>query len=350
MQLPTDDLDMVLSHTADFWSEFGGARFFVTGGTGFIGNWLLQVVQHANDRLNSRIELVVLTRDADRARAQAHHVFNRRDTILLTGDVTQFATSLGAFDLCIHAATDVGNPAKAGSPLTMWDSTLQGTRRMLDLSRDSGARRFLQLSSGAVYGVQPVAMQRIAEGYGGAPDPLLPADAYGNAKRAAEALVCAYAAEDPACPLRVSIARIFAVLGPGLPLKGPFAAGNFVRDALAGEIIQVAGDGRPIRSYLYSADLCVWLLCIAAASNTGQAYNVGSEHEVSIAELAQQVADAAGTTVAVQAKAPLGRDTLPPRYVPDTSKARHELGLAEYTPLHVALEKTLHWSRTTKQI
>ena len=349
MQLPIVDLDMVLSQTADFWSEFGGARMFVTGGTGFIGSWLLQVVQHANERLNSRIELLVLTRDAERARAQAPRVFNRTDTLLLTGDVTRFSTSVGAFDLCIHAATDVGNPAKAGSPLALFDSVLQGTRHMLDLSQAAGARRFLQLSSGAVYGVQPVALQRIPETYNGAPDPLQPTAAYGNAKRAAEALVCAYGAAEPASALRVSIARIFALIGPGLPLDGPFAAGNFVRDAIAGHAIRVAGDGRPVRSYLYIADLCIWLLRIAAAGSSGQSYNVGSEHEVSIADLARQLAAAAGTTVAVQNEAPLDSDTLPPRYVPDTSKARQQLGLAEYTPWSTALEKTMQWAHTTRQ-
>jgi nucleoside-diphosphate-sugar epimerase len=307
-------------------------------------------VQHANDQLNSRIELVVRTRDADGARAQAPCTFNRTDTMLVTGDVTRFSASVGAFDLCIHAATDVGNPSMLGSPLAIFDSVLQGTRRMLDLSHASGARRFLQLSSGAVYGAQPVAMPRIAETYVGAPDPLQPAAAYGNAKRAAEALVRAYVAGASACDLQVSIARIFALLGPGLPLNGPFAAGNFVRDAIAGQDICVAGDGRPVRSYLYTADLCIWLLRMTAAGGTGQAYNVGSEQEVSIAELAQRLASVAGTNVTVRTSAPICGDTLPPRYVPDTGKARHAFGLAQYTPLGVALEKTLQWVRATRQI
>jgi dTDP-glucose 4,6-dehydratase len=349
MQMPLDDLDMVLSRTANFWSDFGGARLFVTGGTGFVGSWLLQAVQHANDQLNCRIELVVLTRDADRARAQASRTFDRADTRLLTGDVTRFSAPVGAFDMCIHAATDVGNPSKLGDPLTVFDSVLQGTRRMLDLSQAAGARRFLQLSSGAVYGVQPVAMQRMAETYGGAPDPLQPVAVYGNAKRAAEALACAYVTGEGSSALQVSIARIFALLGPGLPLNGPFAAGNFVRDAIAGQAIHVAGDGRPVRSYLYIADLCVWLLRIAASGGAGQAYNVGSEHEVSIAELAQQLAAAAGTTVAAKIETQTYSDTLPPRYVPDTSKARQELELAQYTPFGAALAKTLQWARTTRQ-
>jgi len=345
--LPQDDLDLVLSLTPEFWSRFGGMRLFMTGGTGFIGNWLLQVVQRANDKLSSQIELVVLTRDPERARQQAPHVFNRPDTTLVAGDVSHFAAPVGKLDFCLHAATDVGDPHKAGDPLRVFDSIVLGTRRVLDLADANGASRFLLTSSGAVYGPQPTNLERIAETYSGAPDPLQPGAAYGNGKRAAEWLACAHAAQASQAGFESCIARIFALIGPGLPLNGPFAAGNFVRDALARQPISVQGDGRPLRSYLYMADLCVWLLRILGSGAAGQAYNVGSENPVSIAALAQQVVAAAGTGVPIAVQTPVASDPPPPRYVPDTLKARRELGLAEYTPLNTALLKTIQWSRST---
>jgi nucleoside-diphosphate-sugar epimerase len=115
---------------------------------------------------------------------------------------------------------------------------------------------------------------------------------------------------------------------------------------LAGKAISVQGDGRPVRSYLYMADLCVWLLRILGSGATGQAYNVGSETSVSIATLARQVVDAAGVDVPIHLQIPATSDALPPRYVPDTCKARQELRLAEYTPLNPALLKTVQWSRS----
>lgn len=342
--LPQDDLDLVLSLTPEFWSRFGGARLFMTGGTGFIGTWLLQSVQRANERLDCKMELVVLTRDPDRARQRAPHVFGRMDTTLVAGDVSNFVGPVGKLDFCIHAATDVGDPLKAGNPLKVFDSIVQGTRRVLDLADSNGASRFLLTSSGAVYGPQPTSLERIAETYCGAPDPLQPGAAYGNGKRAAEWLACSHAAQASQAGFESSIARIFALIGPGLPLNGPFAAGNFVRDALAGQSIRIQGDGRPLRSYLYMADLCVWLLRILGAGAAGQAYNVGSESAVSIAALAQQVVDAAGTNAPIQT--PAASDAPAARYVPDTGKARRELGLAEYTPLNTAILKTIQWSRS----
>lgn len=345
--LPHDDLDLVLSLTPEFWSRFGGARLFMTGGTGFIGTWLLETLQHANDRLGTRMELLVLSRDPERARRQSPHVFGRSDTTLVAGDVSSIASPVGKLDLCIHAATDVGDSLEAVQPIKVFDSIVMGTRRVLDLAHAAGVSRFLLTSSGAVYGPQPPGLERVPETYGGAPDSLLPGAAYGNGKRAAEWLAAAHAAQASQAGFESVIARIFALVGPGLPLNGSFAAGNFVRDVLAGQAITVQGDGRPLRSYLYMADLCVWLLRMLASGASGQAYNVGSENAVSIAVLARQVADAAGTDAPIKVQTTASSDALAPRYVPDTLKARQELGLAEYTSLHTALLKTIHWSRST---
>lgn len=350
ISLPQDDLDLVLSLTPKFWSCFSGARIFITGGTGFIGTWLLQALQRANDRLGIRLEFVVLTRDPQRAKQNAPNVFSRSDTTLLAGDVSSFTGPVGKFDLCIHAATDVGDPLKADNPLMAFNSIVQGTRRVLDVAQANGASRFLLLSSGAVYGPQPVSLERMPETYSGAPDTLQPTAAYGNGKRAAEWLACAYADQASQGGLESCIARIFALVGPGLPLNGPFAAGNFVRDALTKQAIHVQGDGRPLRSYLYMADLCVWLLRILSSGASGKAYNVGSEHAVSIAALGRQVVNAADKDLPVHVERQGAVGMTVPRYVPDTSKARQELDLAEYTPLNTALLKTLQWTRLAMEL
>lgn len=340
--LPTDDLDLAMALTPGFWSRFGAARLFITGGTGFIGSWLLQTIQRANDRGLSRIELVVLTRDANRALQQAPFMFARADTTLVTGDVVNFSAQLGKLDLCIHAATDVGDPCKTGDPRKVFDSIVLGTRQVLDFAAAHGVAHFLLASSGAVYGPQPPELERMSESYAGAPDPLQAAAAYGNGKRAAEWLACSSAVQ---AGFHVGIARIFALIGPGMPLNGPFAAGNFVRDVLAGKPLRIQGDGRPLRSYLYMADLVVWLLRILESGASGQAYNVGSEQAVSIQELAQAVIRSAQVNSQIEIAQTSETRTLPPRYVPDTRKAQQSLQLAQTTTLQKAISKTLEWNR-----
>ncbi len=340
--LPEEDLDLVVSLIPEFLSCFGGARLFVTGGTGFIGSWLLESLQRANDTAGSKIKLLVLSRDPEKARRTAPHVFERADTKLIAGDVRSLQQSVGKFDLCIHAATDVTSSLQAADPLLVFDSVVEGTRRVLDLATAAGASRMLLTSSGAVYGTQPADLKFVPESYGGAPALLSTSAAYGNSKRAAEWLAAAHSRQSQ---LEVCIARIFAVLGPGLPLNDGFAAGNFVRDAMAGEAIRIQGDGRPLRSYLYMADLTVWLLRILGFGQVGHAYNVGSEKALSIAELAERVVSAAGKKVAVTVGQHGNEATPPARYVPETRKAREELALAEYTTIDAALRKTIAWNQ-----
>jgi dTDP-glucose 4,6-dehydratase len=336
-------LDLAIALTPGFWSRFGGARLFITGGTGFIGSWLVQTIQRANDRGLSHIKLVVLTRNAERSQQQAPHMFARADTTLVAGDVVDFSAQLGALDLCIHAATDVGDPGKTADPRKVFDAIVLGTQRVLDFATAHGVSHFLLASSGAVYGTQPPELERIAESYAGAPDPLQAAAAYGNGKRAAEWLACNCASQ---AGFSMTIARIFALLGPGMPLNGPFAAGNFIRDVLADKPLCIQGDGRPLRSYLYMADLVVWLLRMLESGDTGQAYNVGSEHAVSIRELAQAVTQAAQVDTRLEIAQAGDSRSLPLRYVPDTRKAQQSLHLSETTPLHEALIKTIQWNRS----
>jgi dTDP-glucose 4,6-dehydratase len=340
--LPREDLDLVLSLTAEFWSRFRGVRLFVTGATGFIGGWLLEGVLRANQALGAGIEVIALTRDPDRAMARSPHVFGAPDVTLIAGDVTSFDMNLGDIDLCVHPAPDAADTAGAADEHRVLDVAVAGTPRVLDLADGSGASRVLIVSSGAVYGKQPPALARIPEDFPGAPGTLDANAAYAQGKRAAEWLGCAHARMSG---IAVSIARIFALVGPNLPLDGPFAAGNFIRDVLGGRAIEIRDDGRPIRSYLYAADACVWLLHILMSGASQQAYNVGSEQELSIAELAQRVVRVCGTDLPIMVREVSDPDVPALRYVPATAKARSELGLAEYTSLDAALVKTIKWSR-----
>ncbi|UVE64739.1 NAD-dependent epimerase/dehydratase family protein [Burkholderia pyrrocinia] len=343
---PREDLELVVQHTVDVWTAFRGARLFITGGTGFIGSWLLEAVQHANRTLGSGIEVVVLSRNPEKARMFAPHLYAAPGLTLYEGDVIDFETTtgtMGAIDLCIHAATDVADIAKAGDGLRVFDANVTGTRRVLDFARSNGATHFLLTSSGAIYGHQPPTLERTPESYCGAPDTLDAKAAYGHGKRSAEWLASTYGEQHD---INVSIARIYALVGPGIPMDGPFAAGNFIRDALAGQRIVIKGDGRPLRSYLYIADACIWLLRMLHGGMTGRAYNVGSERAVSILELARMVETLCrAREAALPDLAPASGPA--PRYIPSTSLARHSLGVEEYTSLESALAKTINWNRNT---
>jgi dTDP-glucose 4,6-dehydratase len=331
------DLDEILGRTTDVWDALRGQRLFLTGGTGFFGCWLLESLLYACDHLALDTAATVLTRSIARFTKRAPHLASHPAVTLLEGDVRSFSFPAGHFSYILHAATDSSRPSASAADL--FDTIVSGTRRVLDLARHCRAHRLLLTSSGAVYGQQPADVARLDEGYGGSPNPADPGEAYAEGKRAAEMLCAAYAKDGGLEPV---IARCFAFVGPYLPLDAHFAVANFIRDRLHCAPISVLGDGTVVRSYLYAADLVVWLWVILIRGTTMRPYNVGSPDGITIAELASVVAASQEPQVpVVMAGSPASSPRR--RYVPDVSRAVTELGVRQEIALDEAIRRTLDW-------
>ncbi len=343
--LPVEDLDHVLAHTGKFWAGARGATFFITGGTGFFGIWLLESFARANDTLALGMRAVVLTRNPAAFAQRAPHLAARGDLVFHQGDLRSFAFPAGRFTHLIHAAADTGVWTKNQSADGLLDRIAAGTRRLLDFAAGAGVKYFLLISSGSVYGPQPAGMTNVSEDYPGIADPLPPGSAWAEGKRMAEQLCAVHASQHSHA---LKIARCFAFVGPHLDEN--YAIGNFIRDALRGGPVQVAGDGTPRRSYLYAADLAIWLWTLLFAAPPGRAYNVGSPAEVSIAELARAVSTASGEQLRVQIAGTPEPGRPLSRYVPAVDRAEVELGLRVWIPLAEAIRKTIAWQRNARAV
>jgi len=340
--LPISDLEHVLNHTRAVWEELRAARIFLTGGSGFFGVWLCETFAHAVDRLKLDATLTVLTRDVEKARGKLPHLATHAAIEWQRGDVRDFAWPQSTFTHVIHAATPASADFNHRAPLEMFDTVAGGTRHVLDFAVQAGATRFLLTSSGAVYGPQPADMPHVEEDYRGAPAWDDPNAAYGQGKRVAEWL-CGLYQRDGIEPV---IARGWAFVGPHLPLDLHFAIGNFIRDGLQSTSIRVGGDGTPLRSYLYAADLAIWLWTMLAKGQAGRAYNVGSSHAHSIGEVAEIVAgcfEPAPKVLVAQTPLP---GALPSRYIPSVDRARDELKLEPTVNLEDAIRRMIEWHRS----
>lgn len=332
--------DRIVFALQSLFQNLAGKRIFMTGGTGFIGRWMLEALFEANRRKGLGVEVDLLTRDPQAFTTAAPNITAAEGCRLIKGDVLRLAGLEGPYDFVLHAATDASAHLNETDPKRMFDTILEGTRAALDLALKANARRFFFFSSGAVYGAQPWDVTHVDEGFLGAPDLSTHRSAYGEGKRAAEMLCTVYGKQ---FGLDVVSARIFALLGPLLSLDIHFAAGNFIRDALRGERIVVRGSGRAVRSYLYASDLTVWLWTMLLTAQPGATYNVGSEEGISIAELAERTAALLGGP---------GFDVLgqedpgwnPGRYVPSTAKIRKDLGVAPTVGLDEAILRTARWN------
>jgi dTDP-glucose 4,6-dehydratase len=346
--LATADLDHVLAGLGPRLAALHRTRIFVTGGTGFVGSWLIESIAYANrtTQLGCEVTALVLPEEAHSERAEG--LRRLRGVQVVLGDVRRLAlrdnevraSVARSFDAVIHAAIHVDATTIAHDPIPTLDSAVDGTRSVLEFARVIQARRFLFVSSGAVYGAQPPSLDQLDEAFAGAPQPFSADAVYAEGKRIGETMCACYARS---YGLEAIVARCFAFVGPRLPLDRHFAMGNFIRDALAGGPIIVQGDGMAVRSYLHAADLTVWLLALLCDGAPGRAYNVGSPAGVAIGDVANLVAAAAGPRVRVEVRGTATPGVPPNRYVPSVQRAQDELGLTVGLSLPESIMRTLTW-------
>jgi dTDP-glucose 4,6-dehydratase len=340
MEYLNKDLQHIVNKTRTILPQFKDKTIFITGGTGFFGIWLLMGLVHANQELGLNIRIIVLSRNKDKFLAKYPFINSYKEISFIQGDISNFTFPISKIDYIVHAATEASVKLNIEAPMEMFETIVSGTKRVLELASIKKVKSFLITSSGAVYGKQPSNITNMEEDYPGAPPTLDPSSMYGEGKRMAELLCAVYHKKND---VPVKIARCYAFVGPYLPIDTHFAVGNFIRDILTDRNINIQGDGTPYRSYMYASDLVIWLLTILLTGKDNYAYNVGSDHSISIEELAHEVNkfNPKSKVNIMQLKS-----TSPPlRYVPSINRAKKELMLDISIDLSTAIEKTIDFYR-----
>lgn len=333
------DIDRVLGFL-ELGQLLAGKRLLLTGSTGFFGKWLLATLARLN-RDGAAIDVMAVSRSPETFLREYPEYADARWITWLANDVQDvIVTPQGrTFDLILHAATDTLAGGQS-DPLRIYDTVLNGARNVLDVAVRTGAQRVLFTGTGAQYGALDFGVP-VAETCKGSCDSLLASSAYAEGKRAQETLAAIYGDR---YGLEIVSTRCFAFSGPGIPLSEHFAIGNFVRDALWHDELVLKSSGSAVRSYLHGADLAGWLLTLLKRGVAGNAYNVGSDKALTIAELAHKVVAriAPGKPVRI-----LGHDHAAQTrsyYVPDVQKAR-ALGLDDWTSLDHSIDSMVSWIR-----
>ncbi len=337
--LPENDLQHILDHTKDYWNECRGKHIFITGGTGFFGRWLIESFVYANQALSLGSTATILSRNPDAFLNKADFLSHRQELRFIQGDVRNFVFPKQSYHYIIHAATD--DTARSGdSAFELVDSVISGTQHILDFAAAAGIHKLLLTSSGASYGPQPPNLLKLPESYIAELGTTIVSSTYGEAKRMAENLASNHARKTG---YDLIIARCFAFVGPHLPLDSVYAIGNFIADIRAGRPIQIKGDGTPVRSYLYAADLAIWLWTLLFQRPSNQIFNVGSDEAINISDLARLVSLTLGSPLEPMILTTPSHIRPADRYVPDITRARTELGLKVHIPLASAIDKTHRW-------
>jgi len=321
--------------------ELRGECLLITGGTGFMGTWLAELVAYLNDDHAFNTSLILLSDQAHEFAARAPHLARRPDITLVEQDIRGVVELPAAINWIIHAAGSPDNRLHASDPLRTIHVIAHGTDGLLAAAaRLPNLKQILNISSGLVYGSQPLEVEAIAEDYRGMSECNAITAAYAEAKRMGETLCAAYRSQHR---LLIVNARPFAFIGPYQLLDRPWAINNFIRDSILGGPIRILGDGETVRSYMYPSDMAWWLLNILLHGTSGLSYNVGSPHAVTLNQLADRITRHFREPIRVVSRVAGGAHLRRTRFVPDVSLAQRTLGLSCQVDLDTALQRTIEW-------
>jgi len=337
----SEDIQKVQSNVKELKEAVDGKTFLITGGAGFIGSWIcdLLVGFDANvicvDNLSSGI-----TTNVD-------HLLKHDNFRFLNEDICKFDTD-DKLDYIVHMASVASPLSYLSLPIETLDANVVGTRRMLELAKKNNVKSFLFTGTSETYGNPDDTNLPTPETYYGYVNSFGPRAVYDEGKRCAETYCYAYLHK---FNLPIRIARIFNTYGPRLDIKSKTQYGRvivkFILQALSKQPLTVYGDGTQTRSFCYIIDQVEGLLKLLLLPNlNGEVINIGNTNEITILELANRIMKLTNTNSGIEFQ-PLPKDD-PRRRNPNISKAKMLLGFYPKIDLNEGLLRTIEWFKFTK--
>lgn len=264
------------------WEKLEGKTLLISGGTGLIGRFLLDVVRCRN-RAGSNIRVVSLSR---RPRPSEENI------VYLEQDVSKPIAYDGAADYVLHLASNTHPKQYGEDPVGTITTNIFGCYHLLEKARACGAQRFLLASSVEIYGDGDGTP--MDESYCGAIDCNTARAGYNESKRLSESLCQSYRAQYGINCVTVRLSRCF-----GYDEKQDSKAlAQFLAKAVAGEDIVLKSEGKQRYSYCYVADAAAAILFVLLCGKDGEAYNVADDSEgKTLGDYARLIASFAGRRV-----------------------------------------------------
>ena len=332
------DFENIIKDTSKLWKNLKNKNIFLTGCTGFFGYWILRTFVIANKKFKLNSKAYVLTRNKSFKKDKIYKLCNDKSIFFHVGDIRNFKFPKKKFEYIIHGATTSAYETfKNQSPLEKASVIIDGTKNILNFAKKCSCKKFLYLSSGAVYHIKSSSKKKFLE-----TSPLTQIkddnNVLGRAKRIAELQINLQSNKKY---FKTNIARCFSFVGPLLPLNIHYALGNFLKNSISNKSIQIKSDGKSIRSYMYVTDLIVWLFHIFFNGKNSEIYNIGSENKISILNLAKLVKKTLNNKKKISYKKS-NLSFIKSTYVPSTLKIRKELKMHQKINLNEAIQKTFN--------
>jgi UDP-glucuronate decarboxylase len=312
--------------------SFQDRRVLVTGGAGFLGSWICDVL------IEQGAKVICLDNFSSGLRLNVAHLLGEDEFRLIEHDISQPISFSEKIDVVIHMASRASPFEFEHYPIEILKANTIGVLTALEIAKKHGAR-LIYTSTSEVYG-NP-SMVPTPETYNGNVNPVGPRGCYDEAKRCGEAYVTAYRKQHA---LDTRIARIFNTYGPRIRSDGIYARAvpRFIDQALSNRPITVFGNGTQTRSFTYVTDQIEGLLKLAALDDArGSIVNIGNDKETKIIDMAKLALDMTGSRAGMTYH-PLPEDD-PLRRRPDISRAKELLGWRPRVDLEDGLRRTVEW-------
>ncbi len=279
------------------WEKLNGKSLLITGATGLIGSFLIDVLMYRNQQFAINCRIIAVGRNAARAAERFKHYENDKNLLFLSHDikVTFTEEEMAQADYLLHLASNTHPVQYATDPIGTITTNVIGLLNILELAASCSSTRVLFASSNEIYGENRGDQEFFDEDYCGYINSNTLRAGYPESKRCGEALCQAYIAQKG---LDIVIARLTRSYGPTMLSSDTKAINQFLKRGIEGEDIILKSAGNQYYSYTYMADAVSGLLTVLLCGEKGQAYNIADEaSDIKLKDLAQIIADASGTKV-----------------------------------------------------
>ncbi len=316
------------------------SQILITGGTGFVGTWLTEMVIYLNENFNFNISIYLLSRNA----VSKNNYSKFKYIQYIRSDIKNVKELPNTLNYVLHAAGSPDSREHVSNPIKTIDTFYKGTQNILDLaSRLPNLIKLIHFSSNKIYGSNYTTIP-IDESKSTI-DCLNFQDVYAESKRISETLCKAYMSE---LHLPIIITRPFAFIGPFQTLDKPWAVNNFIRDSMLGGPIRILGNELTTKSYMYGSDLAYFVLNILAQGKVGEAYNLGSSCPMTLVELANKIKNIINSEIEIKIRS--SKDTYNETIfdIPKMTKIEHHLNIKPAFNIEESLKRTILWNKLIK--
>jgi len=328
------DIEEIIRNLGEISKSIGDKNVLVTGGAGFLGSWICEVL------VEQGAKVICLDNLVSGLKSNVSSMMDRANFKFVQHDVTQPIFFDEPIDIVMHLASRASPFEFEKYPIQILKANTLGIWVALGIAKKYNAR-FLYTSTSEIYGCAEEIPT--TEEYRGNVNPIGPRSCYDEAKRCGESYVIAYKMQHG---LDVRIARIFNTYGPRMRAEGLYGRviPRFIEQALSNKPITIFGDGLQTRSFCYVTDQVEGLLKLAFLDEAkGEVVNIGSDKEITILELAKLVNELTNSSSEMEFH-PLPKDD-PLRRKPEISKAKEILGWMPKVSLEEGLKRTIEWFR-----